>query len=162
MTTTEYNECVELWADGVFRFIVKNLRHEEDARDVVQNAFEVLWKNHSDIDAAKAKSYLFSTAYHNMIDLIRKQKRVDYVEEVEEGARGGTSAYQVDLKEALDKALARLPEIQRNAVLLRDYEGYSYEEIGEILELTESQVKVYIFRARTTLKKYLVSIHHLI
>ena len=60
-------------------------------------------------------------------------------------ARGGTSAYQVDLKEALDKALARLPEIQRNAVLLRDYEGYSYEEIGEILELTESQVKVYIF-----------------
>lgn len=162
MTTREYNECVDMWADGVFRFIVKNLRNEEDARDVVQNAFEVLWKNHEQIAVEKSKSYLFSTAYHNMIDFIRKQKRMDYVEEVDEGAKGGTSDYQVDLKEALERALQQLPEIQRNVVLLRDYEGYSYEEIGEILELNESQVKVYIFRARQTLKKLLVSIHHLI
>jgi len=46
--------------------------------------------------------------------------------------------------------------------LLRDYEGYSYEEIGEMLNLSESQVKVYIFRARQSLKEYLISIHHLI
>jgi RNA polymerase sigma-70 factor (ECF subfamily) len=41
---------------------------------------------------------------------------------------------------------------------LRDYEGYSYQEIGEITDLTEAQVKVYIYRARMSLKKYLVSI----
>ncbi|HNF70750.1 MAG TPA: sigma factor-like helix-turn-helix DNA-binding protein, partial [Chitinophagales bacterium] len=45
---------------------------------------------------------------------------------------------------------------------LRDYEGYSYEEIGEVLNLSESQVKVYIFRARQTMKEYLVSIHYVI
>ena len=162
MTTKEYNQTVDLWADGVFRFIRKNLGNEEDARDVVQNAFEVLWKNHADIQADKAKSYLFSTAYHNMIDLIRKQKRVDYVEEVDEGAKGSTAEMQVGVKDAIEEALARLPEVQKNCVLLRDYEGYSYEEIGEILKLSESQVKVYIFRARQSLKEYLVSIHHLI
>ena len=162
MTTKEYNEIVDLWADAVFRFIFKQLRHEEDARDVVQNAFEVLWKQHADIKAEKAKSYLFSTAYHNMIDFIRKQKRLDYVEEIDESAKGGTSDYQSDLKEVLDKALDTLPEIQKSVVLLRDYEGYSYEEIGGILVLSESQVKVYIFRARQALKKYLVSIHHII
>lgn len=162
MTTGEYNQCVDLWSDGVFRFIRKNLRHDEDARDIVQNAFEVLWKNCPDIRFEKAKSYLFSTAYHNMIDHIRKYKRMDYVETIDEDARGGTSDLQVGVREALMNALDRLPEVQKNAVLLRDYEGYSYEEIGEILALSESQVKVYIFRARKALKEYLVSIHHLI
>jgi RNA polymerase sigma-70 factor (ECF subfamily) len=62
-----------------------------------------------------------------------------------------------DLKEVLDLALSRLSEIQRTVVLLRDYEGYSYEEIGEITGLNEAQVKVYIYRARLTLKQYLIS-----
>jgi RNA polymerase sigma-70 factor (ECF subfamily) len=162
MTAREYNQIVEEWADGVFRFIRKNLQNEDDARDVVQNAFEILWKNHADVQFDKAKSYLFSTAYHNMIDFIRKNKRMDYVEEIEEGARGAAAEVQVDVKEAIEKALMRLPEVQKNCVLLRDYEGYSYEEIGNILKLSESQVKVYIFRARQTLKEYLVSIHNLI
>ena len=162
MTTREYNQIVEACADGVFRFIRKNLQNEDDARDVVQNAFEVLWKNHENVQFEKAKSYLFSTAYHNMIDFIRKNKRMNYVEEMDEGAKGGTAEMQVDVKEAIEKALMKLPEVQKNCVVLRDYEGYSYEEIGEILKLSESQVKVYIFRARQTLKEYLVSIHHLI
>jgi len=162
MTTSEYNETVDEWADGVFRFIFKHLKNEEDARDVVQNAFEVLWKNHEEIKVEKAKSYLFSTAYHNMIDFIRKHKRMDYMEQIDEGAKGAAVEVQFDLKEALNKALETLPEVQKSAILLRDYEGYSYEEIGKILELSESQVKVYIFRARKALQKELVSIHHLI
>ncbi len=162
MTAREYNQTVDMWADGVFRFIRKNLRSDDDARDIVQNAFEILWKNHEAVQFEKAKSYLFSTAYHNMIDHIRKHKRMDYVEEIDEAAKGGTREMQVDVKDAIEKALSRLPEVQKNCVLLRDYEGYSYEEIGEILQLSESQVKVYIFRARQNLKEYLVSIHHLI
>ena len=62
----------------------------------------------------------------------------------------------------LEKALNKLPEIQKSVVLLRDYEGYSYEEIGEICGLKESQVKVYIFRARTFLKNYIGSIEKVV
>jgi RNA polymerase sigma-70 factor (ECF subfamily) len=51
--------------------------------------------------------------------------------------------------------LTRLPEIQKTVITLRDYEGYSYEEIGEITGLNPSQVKVYIYRARVTLKNYI-------
>ncbi len=162
MTPREYNQIVDLWADGVYRFIRKNLRSDDDSHDIIQNAFEILWKNHENIQFEKAKSYLFATAYHNMIDHIRKHKRMDYVEEIDEAAKGGTSEVQVDVKDAIEKALAKLPEVQKSCVVLRDYEGYSYEEIGEILKLSESQVKVYIFRARQSLKEYLVSIHHLI
>ena len=45
MTEREYNDCVTTYADNVYRFILKNLRHEEDARDVVQTAFEKMWRN---------------------------------------------------------------------------------------------------------------------
>ena len=48
-----------------------------------------------------------------------------------------------------------MSEIQRSVVMLRDYEGYPYDEIGEITGLSESQVKVYIFRARKALKQYI-------
>ena len=68
MTEREYNECVTAYADNVYRFILKNLRHEEDARDVVQTAFEKMWRNREDVDAAKSKSYLFTVAYHQMIN----------------------------------------------------------------------------------------------
>ena len=68
MTEKEYNDCVTLYADNVYRFIVKNLRHEEDARDVVQTAFEKLWINREAVDHAKSKSYLFTVAYNQMID----------------------------------------------------------------------------------------------
>ena len=60
-------------------------------------------------------------------------------------------------RKILESALARLNEIQRSLVLLKDYEGYSYEEIGEITGLSPSQVKVYLHRARIQLKNYLVS-----
>ena len=67
-----------------------------------------------------------------------------------------------NLKKVLEEALSRLGETQRSLVLLKDYEGYSYEEIGKITGLSESQVKVYLHRARVQLKEYLVKIENVI
>jgi RNA polymerase sigma factor (sigma-70 family) len=161
MTDKDYNECVRLYADNVYRFILKNLRQEEDAQDVVQSAFERLWKNRQTVEAEKSKSYLFTIAYHQMIDHLRKSKRVQLREEFREEARVGAAPAH-HLKKALEVALSRLNETQRSLVLLKDYEGYSYSEIGQITGLNESQVKVYLHRARIQLKNYLVSIENLI
>jgi RNA polymerase sigma-70 factor (ECF subfamily) len=155
MTEREYNECVTNYADNVFRFIVKNLRHEEDARDVVQSAFEKLWRSRHEVENAKSKSYLFTIAYHQMIDHIRKIKKVSLRAEFNEEAKIYDRPVQ-NLKKVLEEALGRLSETQRSLVLLKDYEGYSYEEIGQITGLNESQVKVYLHRARIQLKNYLV------
>lgn len=62
MTEKNYNDCVTQYADNVFRFIVKNLKHEEDARDIVQTAFEKMWRNREIVENDKAKSYLFTVA----------------------------------------------------------------------------------------------------
>ena len=161
MTEREYNECVNTYADNVYRFILKNLRHEEDARDVVQTAFEKMWRNRDEVDAQKSKSYLFTVAYHQMIDHIRKVKRIQLREEFTEETRV-QHLPTPNLKRSLEEALSRLSETQRSLVLLKDYEGYSYEEIGKITGLNESQVKVYLHRARLQLKNYLVKLENVI
>src|SRR5262245_47503181 len=161
MTEQEYNECVTNYADNVYRFILKNLRHEEDARDVVQTAFEKMWRNREEVDAQRSKSYLFTVAYHQMIDHIRKVKRIQLREEFSETSRIQDRPSN-NLKKVLEEALARLSETQRSLVLLKDYEGYSYEEIGQITGLNESQVKVYLHRARVQLKEYLVKLENVI
>jgi RNA polymerase sigma factor (sigma-70 family) len=161
MTEREYNDCVNTYADNVYRFILKNLRHEEDARDVVQTAFEKMWRCREEIDAAKCKSYMFTVAYHQMIDHIRKVKRIQLNDELNEQASVQNRPVH-NLKKVLEEALARLNETQRSLVLLKDYEGYSYEEIGQITGLNESQVKVYLHRARLQLKSYLVKLENVI
>ncbi len=161
MTEKEYNECVNTYADNVYRFILKNLRHEEDARDVVQTAFEKMWRHRDEVDASKSKSYLFTVAYRQMIDHIRKVKRIQLKEEFNEEIKTVNKPSN-NLKKILNEALARLSETQRTLVLLKDYEGYSYEEIGQITNLSESQVKVYLHRARVQLKEYLVKVDYVI
>ncbi len=155
MTEREYNECVNNYADNVYRFILKNLRHEEDSRDVLQGTFEKMWINRLQIDNEKCKSYLFTVAYHQMIDLIRKNKRTILKDNFAENELG-KDKQQFQAKRILDEALGKLSETQRSLVMLKDYEGYNYAEIGEITGLNESQVKVYLHRARLQLRAYIV------
>ena len=154
MNLEDYNKCVHEHADGVFRFVLKQLKDRDAARDVTQDAFEKMWKKLESIDGGKAKTYLFTTAYHTMIDYLRRESRKSKIDEVAEENYSHSSQYS-DLKEILNKGLELLPEKQKSVLLLRDYEGYDYAEIGRITGLSESQVKVYIFRARTFLKNYI-------
>lgn len=156
MTEKEYNDCVKQYADNVFRFIVKNIKHQEDARDIVQTAFEKMWKNRDAVEIEKSKSYLFTVAYNQMIDHIRKNKRITLKEEFNEETKIGFQKTN-EANKILMQAVNKLNETQRSLVMLKDYEGYSYEEIGKITGLNESQVKVYLHRARIILKNYLVS-----
>jgi len=161
MKVAEYNQCVDFHADGVYRFILKNIKNEDNARDIVQDAFAKMWEKHKDISFEKSKSYLFTAAYHTMIDHIRKNERLTNFEDNGIPEQKCETGYS-DLKEILNEAVAKLPEIQRSVLLLRDYEGYSYKEIGEVTNLNESQVKVYIYRARLFMKNYLVSMDKVI
>jgi RNA polymerase sigma-70 factor (ECF subfamily) len=154
MNVKEYNQSVDLYSDHVFRFILKNIRDEERARDIVQDSYEKLWRNAENVNFGKVKSYLFTTAYHTMIDILRKDKRQTYLEDYRFPEESHHEQYS-DLAEILNEAVQQLPEIQRTVVLLRDYEGYSYQEIGDITTLSEAQVKVYIYRARVFLKNYI-------
>ncbi len=159
MTIEEYNICVDKHSDNLYRFLLKNIKDKAHASDFVQDSFEKLWLNYKNIDGKKAKSYLFSVGYHTMIDYIRKHKRISNIYDKDLNNHIHFEQYS-DLKEILSEAVERLPENQKAVILLRDYEGYSYKEIAEISNLTESQVKVYIYRARVFLKNYIVTMEN--
>jgi RNA polymerase sigma factor (sigma-70 family) len=161
MTPSEYNTCVDEYSDSLYRFILKNIKDKDKAKDIVQDTFEKLWIKCPELDVSKAKSWMFTTGYRTMIDLIRREQKQGSFEEVNFSALSHERTYS-DLQEILHRAVNKLPADQKAVILLRDYEGYSYEEIGEITGLSEAQVKVYIFRARTFLKKHLGSIEALV
>ncbi len=158
MEANEYNVCVREWADALFRFACKCTGQPSDAHDVVQNSFEVLWQKREEVGATKAKAFLFQVAYRKSIDNYRKQVKVTFAAPPEDVY----TPRNPDLKKVLDRALAQLDEQARALVLLKDYEGYRYEEIAHITGLTDTQVKVYLHRARKILKEYLVSVENII
>ena len=161
MNISDYNHAVDLWADGLYRFVLKNLADRAMAKDIVQDCFEKLWVHRENVDEQKVKAYLFKTAHHGMIDRFRKNKREVVIETQKMPEQTSEQGY-FDLSEILNDAVEKLPEIQRSVILLRDYEGYSYREIGEITGITEAQVKVYIYRARVFLKSYIGQIDSVI
>jgi len=157
MTIAEYNRAVDDWADALYRYTLKNLGHAMSAQDIVQDCYEKLWIHRDQVDPLKVKSWLFTTAHHTMVDNIRKRKNETLVESKKLPDRAEEQGYS-DLQELMHQAIDKLTEVQKSVLLLRDYEGYSYREIGEITGLSEAQVKVYIYRARIFLKDYIGTI----
>lgn len=152
---------MESYADNLYRFVLKNLKNEHMSQDIIQDTFEKLWVKLEGVSYLKVKTYLFTTAYHTMIDYIRKENHYAGLDPAE-GSEPSHAEQYSDLGEVLERAMENLPDDQKAVVMLRDYEGYSYREIADITGLSESQVKVYIYRARVYLKDYIGSMEQVI
>ncbi len=141
---------------------MKFLRNSEDAQDIVQDVFEKLWINRKKVEAEKAKAWMFTTAHNAMINFVMKKQRMILPGDdlIPETAKIERSVFES--KQVVDRAVSILPPVQKSIILLRDLEGYTYDEIGDILELSPSQVKVYLFRARNKIKKQLKGLTQLV
>lgn len=160
MTREDYDKAVKEHSGRLYRFLLKNLRDGDDASDLVQDAYEKLWINREKVDADKAKSWLFTTAHNAFINFLKKKGRTYSIENMPGLQQSDTSIgeRQMAAKEVLEMGLKELSDQQRTIILLRDLEGYNYDEIGEIMGLSESQVKVYLFRARQKMKNMIKDI----
>ena len=148
----EYNQAVCDYSNRVCRFVDRLLKDSDAAKDIAQECYLKLWENRDNIDFLKSKSWLFTTAYRLSLNYLRKNNRLSDELFVPEES---FELDNPDLKKIVNDSLDLLNEVQRTIVLLKDYEGYSYAEIGEILDLNQSQVKVYLFRARKKVKEYI-------
>ncbi len=153
----EYKEAVKEYTKNIFRFLFKSLKDEETTNDIVQECFLKLWQNRQSVDNLKIKSWLFSVAHNTMINYLNKNKRFVALDDSPESLKV-SQHHDFDTKAIIDQALSQLPAIQKSILLLRDLEGYEYKEIAAILNINETQVKVYLFRARLKVKNSLKSI----
>jgi RNA polymerase sigma factor (sigma-70 family) len=156
MTRLEYNRAVDDFADGLFRFAIKNTRSKEIAEDFVQDTFMKVWEKHETIEFTKCRSYLFTTMYHLIVDWSKKPISISENNTLQSISTKEQKPF--DIQKIIDEALDKLNYIQKTVLMLRDYEGYTYSEIAEITSLSETQVKVYIFRARQQMKAYIVKL----
>lgn len=152
ISAEEYKHAVQEYTRNIFRFLYKSLKDEEAVNDLVQDCYMKLWQHRDRIDSQKIKSWLFSVAHHAMINYIKTSSRSV---QLDDNCRLPQvfQHHDFDTKAILERVLNELPPLQKSIILLRDLEGYEYKEIGEILELNESQVKVYLFRARQKVKE---------
>lgn len=174
----QYREAVERHRQRVYSFAHYSLRAAEDAEDVTQDVFIKLWRNWRRIDHGKLSAWLMRVAHNAVIDHVRKQKRradvVDQYQDVEQQAEGqggqgdepavggggysqpGGQMNQVDharLRQSLQRAVRELRDPFRSIIIMRDIQGHSYSDIEQSLELSSSQVKVYLHRARRKLRE---------
>ena len=155
MKRKEYNIVVKEQSGNLFGYAIRFLRNEEDAKDIVQDVFEKLWLNRSKVEFAKSKSWMFTTAHNAMINFSTRKGRMKLSDEMTEFDSGKSQSNLFESNQVVERAVSILPPIQKSVILLRDLEDYSYKEIGDILELSDSQVKVYLFRARKKIKNQL-------
>lgn len=152
MDLNAYNRCVDQHADALYRFALKHLRDRDEAKDIVQDSFLRLWMKLETVDVAKCRSYLFTTAHHLIVDRSRRRK---YLTRYADGHANILVTHQpkAGLKDELERLLDTLPPVQRSLVLLRDLEGFAYQEIADMTGLDMTKVKVYLFRARRALQE---------
>jgi RNA polymerase sigma factor (sigma-70 family) len=124
--------------------------------DIVQECFEVLWKNIEKVEMKSAKSYLFSVAHKKIIDSFRSDSRLENFDA--SNHEQTTNPDQTDTQQLFQLAINQIPAIYKELLTLRDLECYSYKEIEEITHLTETQVKVYLFRARKAIKEKILEL----
>lgn len=153
MKREEYNIAVNAYSARLYRYMYKCLGNADDSKDLVQDAFEKLWQNLNKVEFESAKAWLFTTAHNSMINFVKKQSRMNLYEELPD--RVSVRDDQFEMQQMVSTYVDQLPAIQKSVLLLRDLEGYDYREIGNILNLNESQVKVYLFRARLKIKNEL-------
>ncbi|MBQ2376036.1 MAG: RNA polymerase sigma factor [Bacteroidales bacterium] len=148
MTDKEYKEQIDLHADDVLRYLAKNIKDGEVAKDILQDTFVSLWENKEKVEPSKIKNWLFTVAHNNMLKLFRynKIRQNSFIEE-------NSSESNLENTQLIDQLLKQLSDRMRQCLMLKDWQGFSIKEISEILDISEENVKVNIFRAKVKLKE---------
>lgn len=154
MTEKEYNVCVEEYSDRVFAYLVKNMQDSDSAKDVLQDSFVSLWNNREKVEKEKSKSFLFTVAHNLMMNTFNYNKlrqQPIILEELMENR-------DFENKDFINYLTNLLTPIMKQCLLLRDLEGFAYREIAQMMNITEENVKVNIFRARVKMRQYIMNL----
>jgi len=152
-----FNLLISRWDKRVYNYLVRILRNREDALDLSQDVFLKAYQNLRKLDdPERFASWLFRIAHNEAYSLFRKRKPEGEPER-EEGSEaavrtGGASVFPIELSIAVSTALDRLSADQREAVVLKVYQGFKFEEMSEILSCPVSTVKSRLYTALELLK----------
>ncbi len=158
MNKADYIHLATKLRDELYRFAVRYTADGDSAWDSVQDAFVALWTHRDEVDTAKAKGWLIRVMYRQLVDRHRREQRFQAMAPELMHEEWYTQHDNFELHDAMQQALARLPEQHRAILLMKDLEGYHYKEIAQLTGLDESQVTGILYRARVNLKKAYINV----
>ena len=166
--TESFNQLVRRWERPIYALAYRTLGREEDARDVTQETFLRAFRALSGFKGdAKFSSWLYRIALNLCRDWMRKERRAPLVTvpegvDVEDMAaeRGPTEsvedlAARAELGREVARAMAHLPAEQRQAIILKEYHGLTFQEIADLMRCPLSTVKTRVYQGLSTLRKQL-------
>lgn len=154
-----YNALVSRWETRIYNYLLRFTSNAEDAMDVSQDTFLKAYQNLVRLDdAGRFGPWLYRIAHNEAISHLRRRKpETELVDRAVGGSQGGRMA-AVEVTLAVEAALGRLPEEQREAVILKVYEGFKFDEIAEILECPASTIKSRVYTGLEQLKQILAPV----
>lgn len=168
----QINELIEIltpYKNKMFRYAFSIIGNRFEAEDIVQEAIIKIWKRMDKFSEIENKEAWVITIVRNLaIDKVRAKKKKqtsdinDYFHISDNAPSPDVKLEQKDAVKKVTEIMASLQETQREIITLRDIEGYTYQEIADIMGLKVDQVKVYLFRARKTLREKLAPIRKML
>ena len=162
MKEISFRDDIMPLGDGLYRMALRLQLSRQEAEDVVQETMLRLWQRRLQwADMQNIEAFAMTVCRNLSLDILRRHARradtsADSLADVPDTAPHASPellAESHDRMETVRQLIAQLPEKQRTAMTLRDLEGKSYRDIAEIMQVSEEQVKVNIFRARQTVKR---------
>jgi len=150
----------------LFRFAFRLLGSSEEAKDVVQEVFIKVWNGRDQMsEIENMEAWCMRITKNLSLDRLRSRKHrtTESLDESFNTQHDAMTPYETtEMGESINKInqwISALPEKQRQVIHLRDIEGYSYNEICDILELDMNQVKISLFRARNAVKEKFLKVN---
>jgi RNA polymerase sigma-70 factor (ECF subfamily) len=160
-----YNLLVSRWEKRVYNYLLRISGNREDALDLAQDVFLKAYQNLRKLDdPQRFAPWLYRIAHNEAYSLLRKRRPDADVDSVPPEATdtgitvGGSAVFPIELSLAVSSALGRLSAEQREAVVLKIYQGFKFEEMAEILDCPASTVKSRLYTALELLKADLAPI----
>ena len=161
-----FEALIRPYADVTYRLCLRMMGNEEDAADMAQEAMVRAWRSLSSYKGqSRFSTWLYRVTSNVCLDELRRRKNgpSESIQEMMESGFEPVDPQETpekaldrrELRQELQRAIARLSEEQRAALVLRDVQGLPYEEIAQILDLNLNTVKSRISRARAALRQML-------
>jgi RNA polymerase sigma-70 factor, ECF subfamily len=154
-----FNLLISRWEKRVFNYVLRLVGHREDALDLTQDVFLKAYQSLGKLeDVSRFAPWLYRIAHNEAYSLLRKNRPEGEMEYEPRSSEPGARWMPIELSLAVESALNRLTADQREAVVLKVYQGFKFEEMAEILACPVSTVKSRLYTALDLLKDALAPV----
>jgi len=165
MTQKEFVTLTHPFMDKIFRLAKRLLVSTEEAQDAAQEIQLKLWSKKNNLSTYRSVEALAMTMTKNYCLDQLKSKRTSNLKLVHSNFNDRQAGLQQRLEDKdslqwVEKCMNELPEQQKMILQLREIEGYEFAEIGEVLDMNETAVRVALSRARKTIREKMIKTHH--